>query len=163
MVCIISYIDESELEVYRANIEPHPLTITTVNATNRTIKRIMWLKYEMGGKKKVILTIVMHSYKSYFIIGINFWNAFDIQCTWGRAQQPTHTIAPWNEDIAQQVISHLGSKRNQLNTQPITLRIMAQASHRLEIAYRIRYDNKYAEDCRCIEEHASVWQNQASP
>lgn len=92
MVTLISYVDESELKEYGARVEKTHVRVSTVNAAKHEASGFMWLTYEVAGKSARIPTVVMKSHKSYFIVGINFWQAFGINVSWNALT----TTQPWS-------------------------------------------------------------------
>lgn len=103
MMSVVSYMDEEELTKFNAKLEKGNITITTVSQQNHEITGIMWLDYEMNGQSVVLPTVAMKSHKSYMIVGMDFWEAFDIRCIQG---QNSIAVKPWNpEPIAQPTIS----------------------------------------------------------
>lgn len=100
MVGVYSYEKEEELNKFHTTIEPCNITITTVNQPNHEVKGLMWLLYEMGGCSVVIPTIVMKSHKSYFIVGMDFWQAFDIKLQWGNSRK---AVSPCNPEMSSQL------------------------------------------------------------
>lgn len=97
MVSIISYTNEEELIPFNARLEPCNMTISTVNQPNKEVSGVMWLRYEIGKRSHVVPTVVMKSHRSYFMVGIDFWEAFDIKCGWGEVNGG-NLIAPWSEE-----------------------------------------------------------------
>lgn len=98
MVCVISYTDEEEIKKYNAKVRPCSMSVTTVTKADHQVTGVMWLNYEIGKRRAYIPTVVMKSHRSYFIVGINFWRAFDIQLIWGDACTCVPKAKPWCED-----------------------------------------------------------------
>lgn len=116
MICVISYIHEDGLKPYKAHIEPYPLTVTTVSQANHEITGVMWMTYTVGPITKHIPTVVMKSHRSYFIVGINFWEAFNITCQWGDETRQTSSINPWNPTMSDQLKIKIKSIASQPHT-----------------------------------------------
>lgn len=104
MMSLISYTDEDELLKFNSEILPSNITVTTVVQANYEITGVMWLRYDMNGESRVIQTMIVKSHKSALIVGIDFWEAFDINC-----MQSKNTMAtqPWNSGITEQEIKPL--------------------------------------------------------
>lgn len=98
MVCVISYTHEDELKKYNSHIQPCSMTVTTVTHAQHQVTGVMWLQYEMNGQSACIPTIIMRSHKSYFIVGVNFFRAFDIKLTWGNSCTCSPLATPWCEE-----------------------------------------------------------------
>lgn len=98
MVCVMSYIHEVELTKYNAEIRPCSMTVTTVTKADHQVTGVMWLRYEIGERFAYIPTITMKSHRSYFIVGINFFKAFNIQLSWGDACTCAPMAMPWNNE-----------------------------------------------------------------
>lgn len=99
MICVVGYEHESELKKFNSRIEPCSITVTTVNQENHEITGVMWLTYKVGRRTAKLPTIVMKSHRSYFIAGINFWQAFNILCTWGDSDEEIKPVKPWNDTV----------------------------------------------------------------
>lgn len=99
MVCVISYTHEDELKKYNSNIQPCSITVTTVTHAQHQVTGVMWLQYEMNGQSACIPTIIMRSHKSYFIVGMNFFRAFDIKLAWGNSCTCSPLATPWCEEV----------------------------------------------------------------
>lgn len=112
MVCVVSYTHEHELEKFNCKILPCSMTVTTVTKSKHQVTGVMWLNYEISGRHACIPTVVMKSHKSYFIAGINFFEAFDIQFAWGDTCKYTPIAKPLNErkppPTAQNMPSEIG-------------------------------------------------------
>lgn len=82
MVCIIGYVDESEIEPFNAPIESCPYTISTLDGAQYSTNGLMWLRYCMGNRQAVLPTVVIKTDKSQFIVGMTFWEAFQMKIVW---------------------------------------------------------------------------------
>lgn len=98
MVCVMSYIHEDELSKYNTEIRPCSMTVTTVTKAEHQVTGVMWLRYEIGDRFAYIPTITMRSHRPYFIVGINFFKAFNIQLSWGDACTCAPMAMPWNNE-----------------------------------------------------------------
>lgn len=98
MVCVISYVQEEELNSYNQRILPCSMTVSTVTQADHQVTGVMWLQYEIGERTACIPTVVMKSHRSYFIVGMNFFKAFDIQFIWGDACTCAPKVMPWGKD-----------------------------------------------------------------
>lgn len=94
MVSVISYREQEELLQYKTQIEPGNITITTMNRAGNPIDGIMWLNYAVGGRIHAIPTVVMRSYRTYFVVGMDFFRKFEIKFDWSRTDGPT-AVNPW--------------------------------------------------------------------
>lgn len=101
MVTLISYVNEDELTEYQARIEKTNVQVSTVNAAKHEASGFMWLTYEVAGKTARIPTILMKSHRSYFIVGINFWQAFNIHIGWDASV----TTQPWNKEKSNDILT----------------------------------------------------------
>lgn len=104
MVCIIAYIDLSELDQFHATIEPCPFKISTVNGSNNKATGIMWLTYEVAGKKTRLPTVIMQSDKSQFIAGMTFWKAFNLNIGW-KDNRHSNESGPAEEMVTEPTVS----------------------------------------------------------
>lgn len=110
MVCAISYVQESELAKYQAQIYPCSMTITTVTKAQHQVTGVMWLNYEVTDTRRArIPTVVMQSHRSYFIVGINFFHALNIKFGWGDLCSCSPMVQPWNPSL---------QKDNKINSVP---------------------------------------------
>lgn len=98
MLCVISYIDEDELAKYKARRLPCSMTVTTVTKAENQVTGVMWLNYQIGERNACIPTVTMKSHRSYFIVGIKFFMAFNIQLVWGDACTCSPMAMPWGKD-----------------------------------------------------------------
>lgn len=100
MVCVISYVDEKELERYHTPIYPCSMSITTVTKAQHRVTGVMWLNYEVTNTRRACIpTVVMQSHRSYFIVGINFFHALNIVFGWGDICSCSPMVQPWNPNI----------------------------------------------------------------
>lgn len=84
MICVIGYADARELDCYQAQLHKCNSVISTVSHSNQKVDGVMFLRYEIDGNTHEIPTLVLRTRKSQFIVGINFFNAFDIRFVWGK-------------------------------------------------------------------------------
>lgn len=104
MVCVISYVDESELEKYQTPTYPCSMSITTVTKAQHRVTGVMWLNYEVTDTRRACIpTVVMQSHRSYFIVGINFFNALNILFGWGDICSCSPMVQPWNPNMHRSV------------------------------------------------------------
>lgn len=96
-ITVLSYVDEEELDKYKANLETINMNITTVTQSSSPVSGLMWLNFQMAHEAKVIPTLVIRSHKSYMIVGIDFIEAFGIKYI--RENGPPKQ--PWNPDLTE--------------------------------------------------------------
>lgn len=152
MVCVIGYTHEDELKEFNAEIEPCGIKVTTVNRSSQCADGLMHLKYEIGDKQQVLPTIILKTLKKQFIVGINFWRAFNIQMVWGdlakhipdairlceehkeKCDNEARTGSVTNETHAtakiQQATNAMRSTMIKRNSQPVTTGVKTSSSCR---------------------------------
>lgn len=81
VVCVLAITNESELEPYREKLLPVKVVVNTVHAQRTPALGIMNLKYTFGNRRAVVPTVVIMVKKRQFILGMNFFRAFDIRLT----------------------------------------------------------------------------------
>lgn len=135
MVCLLSYVDERELEQYNARIEKCNMSISTVNNPGCTVTGVMWLMYEIGHRTACLPTIVMKAHRSHFIVGINFMKAFDIQFVWGDKCKCQQAVKPWLTPEShtipseQQSIAAIETGESSKRLKPIEVGMLAVNKH----------------------------------
>lgn len=143
-VTVISYEHESELDVFKARIEPCSLMITTLNSAQHGITGVMWLTYQVGEFVAKIPTIVMKSHKSYFIAGIDFWKAFEVQLSWGKSESLS-TTKPWPENKPNKFAEHMGNapEEKELSVNSTTQQVPVRVGMISTNKYRQRANKHY--------------------
>lgn len=97
-VCVISYTNEEELAKYNTQIQPCSMTVTTVTTAEHQVTGVMWLQYDINERSACIPTVLLKAHKSYFIVGINFFRAFNIQFAWGDSCTCSPMATPWSDE-----------------------------------------------------------------
>lgn len=82
---------------YRAKIYPCSMTVSTVTKADHQVTGVLWLKYSLKNRTARVPTIVMKSHRSYFIVGMDFWRAFDLQIVYGNECKCLAKAKPWSE------------------------------------------------------------------
>lgn len=111
MTCLIGYREVDELAKYKTYVEPCSTTISTVTSGSSKVTGFMMLQYVIGKRSHVIPTVVIQSHRSYEIVGIDFWRAFDLKIGWDEAEI-TSLITPWNEEYTPRA-ENLGASATQ--------------------------------------------------
>lgn len=102
---IISYRHDDELQRFKTRIDPCNMLISTVSKADHEVTGVMHLMYEIGSRSFVLPTIVMKSHRSYFIVGIEFWQAFGIKCGWGE-EEVVRLVEPWSGERIPPLAAH---------------------------------------------------------
>lgn len=102
---IISFQHEDELLPYKARVAPCNISISTVSKADHEVTGLLWLLYEIGDRSHVLPTVVMKSHRSYFIVGVDFWQVFEIKCGWGDADF-VKLVKPWSDERIESLASH---------------------------------------------------------